>query len=447
MVEYFLGVDGISLPLLCLTSLVSCVGVLASWRLIRNPRLYFFWYLLLNGCVMGAFMSLDFFLFFLFFECMLIPTYFLIGMWGGEKRETAALYFFFYTLTGSLMLLAVIIALYALAPVQRDAHFLHTLNIPLLATGGQIDMLLRGEHIAFFGTVQSAAWLLCLLLLTGFAIKLAVVPFHTWLPSAHVEAPTAISLLLSGVLLKVGGYGILRVGYGLFPHTLRDFSPWFSLLGVAGILYGGLNALSQHDLKKMIAYASLSHMGFVLVGFSSGTPTGFSGALFQMVSHGILSPALFLIAGGIEDRFGSRNINNYSGLAEKMPHFALLTALFFFAYLGTPGFSTFFAEIYIVMGTLSAYLQQNMGLWVVICLLLGIFLTAIYLVWSFQKVFYGTHWIREKTENGKVEDLTRRERFMLIPLAALSLCLGLLPQVLLGMIRPALLAWCPFLNS
>ena len=213
-----------------------------------------------------------------------------------------------------------------------------------------------------------------------------------------------------------------------------------------GILYGGLNALSQRDLKKMIAYASLSHMGFVLVGFSSGTSAGFSGALYQMVSHGILSPALFLVAGGIESRFGSRHIDDYSGLAEKMPHFALFAALFFFAYLGTPGFSTFLAELHIVMGVLAAYLQQDMGLWVVICLLLGVFLTAVYLVWSFQRVFYGDSWIRGETGNEKVRDLTKRERLMLIPLAALSLCLGLLPQALLDMIRPALLDWCPFLD-
>ena len=185
LVEYFLGVDGISLPLLCLASLVSCVGVLASWRLTRNPKLYFFWYLLLNGCVMGTFMSLDLFLFFLFFECMLIPTYFLIGMWGGEKRETAALYFFFYTLAGSLMLLTVIIALYALAPVQRDAHFLHTLNIPLLSSNAQIDVLLREEHIAIFGAIHPIAWLLCLLLLTGFAIKTR----RSALPHVAAECP------------------------------------------------------------------------------------------------------------------------------------------------------------------------------------------------------------------------------------------------------------------
>ena len=441
LITYFLGVDGINLPLLLLAALVGWVGVVASWRVEKQLKLYFFWYLVLLGCTMGVFMSLDLFLFFLFFEGLLIPVYFLIGIWGGTKREHAAVRFFLYTFCGSLMILAVLLALCLIAPIQEGTQHIHTLDLPALAER-------MTEQKLFSPSFARSGWhtaeVLCLLLFLGFAIKFAVVPFHTWLPVAHVEASTALSLVLSGVLLKAGGYGIIRINYGIFPHTMGSFSHWIALLGAVGILYGGLNALGQRDLKRLIAYASLAHMGFVLIGLSSSTLSGFSGAVYQMVSHGILSPALFLVAGGLEDRFGHRNINDYSGLSTHFPRYTLMTAFFFFAYLGTPGASTFAAEAQVLMGAFSAHLQDKMSMSLTVCLLAGIFLAALYLLWSFQRIFYGPYWIKN-SEKTKALDLTNRERLMLIPLAVLTLLLGLLPQFLLKIIRPALLRWYPFL--
>lgn len=446
LITYFLAVDGISAPLLLLSSLVSLVGIVASWQVKKQAKMYFFWYLLLNGCVMGVFMSLDFFLFFLFFEALLIPTYFLIGIWGGEKRETAALRFFLYTLAGSLLIIVVMIALCFGFPspnLNQPDTYLHTLDIPLLAKAIAQDLSFTTLPISWWGWTKPLSWVLCALLFVGFGIKLAIVPFHTWLPTAHVEAPTAISLLLSGVLLKVGGYGIIRIGYGLFPHEAASFSLTMAVLGVLGILYGGLNALSQHDLKKMIAYSSLAHMGFVLIGLATGTSQGFAGAIYQMVSHGVLSPALFLLAGGIETRFGSRIITHYSGLVSRMPRYTIATAFFFFATLGTPGFSTFIAEVNVLMGAFSAHLQEHMPLWVIVCMLLGILLTAAYLLWCFQRIFFGTYWIKGHKKAPK--DLTTAEYLTLLPLAVATLFLGIFPQALLDIIHPALLKWCPFL--
>ncbi len=423
-IEYFVGVDGISLPLVVLTSFVLLIGVISSWNIQEKAKGYFILYLLLSSSIIGCFISLDFFLFYLCFEFMLLPMFFLIGIWGGKRRSYASIKFFLYTLLGSLFILVVMIGLY-LSVVDGQAN---TFSMVQMLDGNYTSgsILDPNSPQSIFG--YSARALAFLFLIIGFGIKLPAVPVHTWLPDAHVEAPTPISVVLAGLLLKVGAYGLLRIAYGIFPDVAVDYALLVAIIGLLSILYGGMNALAQRDLKRMVAYSSVSHMGFVLVGLASLTAMGFSGALYHMVSHGLISPALFLIAGVIYDRTGNRKMENFSGLASKMPVYTFFMAIFFFAGLGLPGLSGFVGELMVLMG---AFESSQFSIWIGLLSTLGIAISAAYFLWTIQRMFYGKYFVRESSWEINMFDLTAREKLMLIPLTILVVLLGIFPRLIL----------------
>jgi NADH-quinone oxidoreductase subunit M len=430
-IDYLLGIDGISLPMVLLTALVMLVGAVASWTIDQKQKAYFALYLLLTSSIMGCFVALDFFLFFLFFEFMLLPMYFLIGLWGGPRREYAAIKFFIYTLLGSILILIVMIGLYLSVIDPSAATLTHTFDLRLMADGANY---LKDSILSVSGEIQIlgvpsrtlAFWLLFI----GFAIKLPIVPLHTWLPDAHVEAPTPVSVVLAGILLKVGGYGFIRILLPIFPDVANEYAYTLGIIGSISIVYGGFVALAQYDLKKMIAYSSVSHMGFVLLGVASLTAVGVNGAVFQMVSHGVLSAMLFLITGVLYDRTHDRQIENYRGLVTVMPVFTVLTGIAFFASLGLPVFSGFVGELFSLMGGFQSVVLPT---WVSAIATFGIVLAAAYFLWTFQKMFFGPFWTRKIENEMVLTDLTFREKLMLIPLAVLSLVLGILPNLVFSL--------------
>jgi len=423
-IQYFLGVDGISLPLVVLSSLVLLIGVISSWNIQEKAKGYYILYLILSSRIVGCFIALDFFLFYLCFEFMLLPMFFLIGIWGRKRRSYASIKFFLYTLLGSLFILVVMIGLY-LSVVDGSAN---TFSLVKMLDGSYLSgsVLDIDSPQLIFG--YSARVIAFLFLIIGFGIKLPAVPVHTWLPDAHVEAPTPISVVLAGLLLKVGAYGLLRIAYGIFPDVAVNYAGSVAVIGVISILYGGLNALAQRDLKRMVAYSSVSHMGFILVGLASITAAGFSGALFHMVSHGLISPALFLIAGVVYDRTHNRQMENFSGLASKMPVYTFFVALFFFAGLGLPGLSGFVGELMVLMG---AFGSSAFSFWIGILATLGIAISAAYFLWTIQRMFYGKYFVRESSWESNMLDLTLREKIMLVPLAILVVLLGIYPRLIL----------------
>ena len=342
-IAYILGVDGLSLPMVILTGLLCFLGIFVSWNINKAVKGYFALFLLLDTGIMGVFLSMDFFLFYIFWEVMLLPMYFLIGIWGGPQREYAAIKFFLYTLFGSVLLLVGILGLYFSCGKTFD--ILELMQVAPQALG---DVMWWG---------MSAIKVIWVLLFIGFAIKVPVFPFHTWLPLAHVEAPTAISVLLAGILLKLGVYGILRVNYGLMPDGVYWFSGALAFLGLINVIWGGLCALAQTDLKKLVAYSSVNHMGYALIGMAAviaaseanglnlkAAQAGLGGAVFQMFNHGTISAMLFILVGVIYERAHHREIAGFGGLAAQMPIYAGITALAFFAGLGLPGLSRFISE-------------------------------------------------------------------------------------------------------
>ncbi|WMJ74469.1 NADH-quinone oxidoreductase subunit M [Cytophagaceae bacterium ABcell3] len=465
-IDYFLGLDGLSMPMVLLSALVMLVGAIASWKITSNQKGYYALYLILSASIMGCFMALDFFLFYLFFELMLLPMYFLIGLWGGPGREYASIKFFLYTLFGSIFILVVIIALVfsvvdpsatavmaglaeteaavtpsILSEVHRmlavneiaSANIVHSFNMLHMMDQrnfipGSVLSLMNSYDL--FGMAPRLVAFLALFI--GFAIKLPAVPVHTWLPDAHVEAPTPVSVILAGVLLKIGSYGILRTAYSMFPEGAIHFAWFIGLLGVISIIYGAFNALAMQDLKKMIAYSSVSHMGFVLLGMASVTVEGINGSIFQMFSHGIISSLLFLIVGVIYDRTSDRMIGSYRGLASKMPVYTTVVTVGFFASLGLPGFSGFIGELFILLGAFrSPSYNLLLPYWMVIVASLGIVIGATYYLWALQRMFFGKFW----TKGGdlwynNLKDLGARELTMTIPLVLLAIFFGLFPGVL-----------------
>ncbi len=400
---YSLGLDGLSFPLLLLTTLVTLSAVIASLSLIRERlKGYFAWFLLLEFAVLGVFVAQDWFLFYVFYEVGLVPMFFLIGLWGGTRKDVAAMSFFLYTLVGSIFMLLGIIAVY------------------LNSDPGTFDMrqLLESRE-GWTGTFQTGAFLA---FLVGFAVKIPIFPLHGWLPLAHVEAPTPVSMVLSGLLLKMGAYGLLRAGE-LLPLGLEWFAPILLALGFINILYGALLAWRQTDLKSIVAFSSIDHMGFVLVGIAALNVLGFTGAVMMMVTHGVISAALFFLVGVIYERAHTRDMMDFSGLMSSVPVFSILISLSFLASMGLPGLAQFVSEFHVLVGGF-----QEWGLWVIIALL-GVLLTAAYSLRTIGRMVMGDvdpRW-------ASLKDIGGSELVVILPLAALMLVLGLYPGVSLGL--------------
>lgn len=441
-IDYFIGIDGLSISMVLLSVLVLLIAVISSWNVTEKAKGYFTLFLILNSAIIGCFVALDFFLFYVFFEFMLLPMYFLIGIWGGKRREYASIKFFLYTLLGSIFILVVMIGLYLSVEQPGVGHTFNLLAMMDEENFVSYSMLsLTSDHAILDLSIRNWAFLL---LFIGFAIKIPAVPVHTWLPDAHVQAPTAISVILAGILLKIGGYGLIRIAYPIFPDGAIHFAWLVGALGVLSIIYGAFNALSSNDLKRMIAYSSVSHMGFVLLGLAALTVEGVTGGIYQMFSHGIISAGLFLIAGVVYDRTKDREINNYSGLAHKMPHYTVIVVVLFFASLGLPGFSGFIAEILVFLG---AFKSEIIPKWMAIVATSGLLLSAAYYLWTIQRMFFGKFFVRNKDLEKNLTDLTIREFIMFIPLVVLALLFGIFPHFLLDLINTSVGVFVAFVQN
>ncbi len=409
--DYHLGVDGLSLLLVLLTALLGPVVVLFSMEHVRvRERAYYATLLTLQAGLTGVFVALDFVLFYIFWEAMLIPMFLLIGIWGGPRRIYASVKFFLYTLVGSLLMLAAMLAIYWHHGARTQ---IYTFDLVQLA---QVSYPPQLQALAFLG------------FFAAFAIKVPLVPFHTWLPDAHVEAPTAGSVVLAGVLLKMGTYGLMRFSLPLFPDASRAFAPYMMTLAVIGIIYGAVLALAQDDLKKLIAYSSISHLGFVVAGIFSFDVRGEAGAVLQMIGHGLITGALFLCVGMVYERTHQRAIPMLGGLAHRIPVFATLMVIFALASLGLPGLAGFVGEFLILVGVFSASPAFAVGVAV------GIVLGAAYLLWMVQRVIFGT--LPEKYAG--LRDLTALELLALAPLVALTVWIGVAPRPFLAVIESAI---------
>jgi NADH-quinone oxidoreductase subunit M len=497
-VDYALGVDGINLLMVLLTAGVCLLAVVASWTIETNLRAYLILLLTLESGVLGAFLSLDLFLFYVFYEVMLLPMYFLIGLWGGGNRKYAAIKFVIYTLLGSVGLLAAIIALYTVDardfvpqetvtlraselkrqnPALSDAEALakaevHTFDFVTLGKVGRAVMLVlsgQDERVAVHrdpkanasdvplfaeGVDRTAAlarlkaqsvctptfqYVVFTLLFVGFAVKVPIVPLHHWLPDAHVEAPTPISMILAGVLLKLGGYGLIRFAFPLCPWAAHQLAWWVGLIGVVGIVYGALVAMGQRDFKRLLAYSSVSHMGYVLLGLAAWTggtdakywEWGVNGALFQMLAHGVTASALFFVVGVVYDRAHHRDLTRFGGLKEPMPVYSGMSAILFFASMGLPGLCGFVGEFQVIM----AAWKFCWGL--ATAAILATILTAAYLLWAWQRVYLGVN-----PATAQFPDVSAREVAVLLPFVLLSIALGVFPSFLVYQwAEPSVFGW------
>ena len=397
--SYHLGVDGISVLFVLLTTLLMPIAILASWTVERRVKEYMVAFLLLETLMIGVFVALDLVLFYLFFEGGLIPMFLIIGVWGGPRRVYASFKFFLYTLLGSVLMLLAIMAMYWHAGTTDIADILKSPQFP---AGMQTWLWL-----AFFAS---------------FAVKMPMWPVHTWLPDAHVEAPTAGSVILAAVLLKMGGYGFLRFSLPMFPIASETFAPFVFALSVMAIVYTSLVALMQEDMKKLIAYSSVAHMGFVTMGIFTLTRQGVDGALFQMISHGFVSGALFLCVGVVYDRLHTREIAAYGGLVHRMPAYAMVFMVFTLANVGLPGTSGFVGEFLTLMGAFKA------NTWVAFLATTGVILSAAYALWLYRRIVFG---VLEKPSLFSMADLNRREVAAILPLVALTIFFGFYPGPIL----------------
>lgn len=493
-IDYFLGLDGISLPLLLLTTILSFLAMLASWNIEKHVRGYCILFLILETGMIGTFLSLDFFLFYIFWEVMLLPMYFLIGVWGGPRREYAAIKFFLYTLLGSVFILIAILGFYFTdvrdfvsaerieADATRAAYMknpnakkldidqaaktveVHTFDLILLQEVGKVaSEVIQGKDVKNKGLVEAGVnqgkqqgvnerlqqifftpgfqITMFLLLFVGFAIKVPVFPFHTWLPDAHVEAPTPISMILAGVLLKMGGYGIIRIAYPICPWAAEYLAFWVCVFAMINIVYGAFAAMAQTDFKKLVAYSSISHMGYVILGIAVWSAHeqfwswGMNGAMFQMIAHGITSAGMFFLVGVIYDRAHHRNLDNFRGLYEPMPLYGGISAIIFFAAMGLPGMCGFVGEFMVILSTwnFSPPGFPAAGMVFAILAALTVVLTAAYILWTLQRVYLGTN-----PAYRDYPDITFREVLCILPLVILAVALGVLPnQLLLAWMEPS----------
>ncbi|QVL33245.1 NADH-quinone oxidoreductase subunit M [Telmatocola sphagniphila] len=499
-INYALGIDGISLPLIILTAVVIFLSIIASWKIQKNLKFYLSMILLLETGVLGTFLAIDFFLFYVFYEIMLIPMYFLIGLWGGARRKYAALKFFIYTQTGGVLILIAMIFCYStdlqdfvdsnivkakkedlkktaldvenkkLSDTEALARVeVHTFDLAIISRAGQAaavrlfgkedflspwkplaDQRLEKERFHLLGpgvSLEEAKkrfhqpffrpayqYLLFALLFIGFAVKVPTVPLHSWLPDAHVEAPTPVSMILAGILLKLGGYGLLRLAYPICPFAAEQLSFWVGLIGVSGIVWGAFVAMGQSDFKKMLAYSSVSHMGYVVLGiaaWSGGLGAKYwamsvNGAIFQMVAHGISSAGMFFVVGVICDRAHHRDLNRFGGIWGMMPLYGGLSAILFFASMGLPGLCGFVGEFCIMMGSW----QFHPGF--AIAAILITIITASYLLWTWQRVFMGT-----KKFEALYPDVSLREAIVLLCFVVLAIALGVYPNLMFSWSEPS----------
>lgn len=414
-IAYFVAVDGLSLPLIFLSALLGVLCIIYSWNIEKATKAYFALFLLLITAMMGVFLSLDFFLFFVFWEIVLLPMYFLIGIWGGPRRIYAAIKFFIYTLVGSVLMLLSMIALY----FYTEPHTFNVVTLMSLAPGFS----------------KNFQWWIFLALFIGFAIKVPVFPFHTWLPDAHVEAPTAVSVILAGVLLKMGGYGFFRFNYPITPDASQDsgFIWMIAILGVINIVYGAFCALAQKDFKSLVAYSSISHMGYVLLGMAAFTYAGVQGASLQMFNHGLSSALMFMIVGVVYDRAHHRRLNDFGGIALQMPYYTGIAIIGFFASLGLPGLNGFISEVMVFLGAYQGF-ANTAYLPLVYVALSGIVLTAVYILWTVQRVYMG----ETREQYKEFPDMNCREALSMIPLALLCIVVGVYPKFVLDVLAPAM---------
>ncbi len=400
---YHIGVDGISLFMILLSTFLTPLCILASWKSIQvRVKEYMLAFLFLETVMLGMFSSIDILLFYIFFEAVLIPMYLIIGIWGGERRIYASFKFFLYTLLGSVLMLIAIIVIYKI-------------------TGSMNIEALQGNYFA--KNIQIFLWLA---FFASFAVKIPMWPFHTWLPDAHVEAPTAGSVILAGVLLKMGGYGFIRFSIGMLPEATLFFIPFVMVLSIVAIVYTSLVALAQTDIKKLIAYSSVAHMGIVTIGIFLVNQQGLEGAMLQMISHGIVSGALFLCVGVIYDRMHTRKIDFYGGLVNKMPIYSTVFMIFVLASVGLPGTSGFVGEFLVIIGAFkfSSYVAFGAAL--------GIILSAIYMLYLYKRIIFG---IIENEKLKNILDLDLREKIILIPLVISVLIIGIFPNLFLEPMR------------
>lgn len=428
--NYHVGTDGLSLWLVILTTFIMPIAVISTWHAVEKRRTAFYIFLLLlESAMIGVFVSLDLLVFYLFFEASLIPMFFLIGIWGGENRIYAAVKFFIFTALGSLLMLVAIISVYYIA---LDKTGIGTFDFVTLAN------MLKSGALSW----GSAGGLLFMAFALAFAIKVPLFPFHTWLPDAHTEAPTAGSVILAAVLLKMGTYGLLRFNFVLFPEATREFAPLFIILAIVGIIYGALVAMVQPDVKRLVAYSSVAHMGFVILGMFSFTEYGMQGAVYQMLNHGISTGALFLLVGFIYERRHTRKISDFGGIANVMPIYATIFVITTMSSIGLPFLNGFVGEFLIMIGMWKSEALSSIGgtNWNYIATMIagtGVIFAAVYLLWMVQRVFFGKV---TNPKNKSLKDLTWREIGLIAPLMFLMVYMGVYPRPFIDRTRESVVA-------